>query len=199
MQPTLPLLFPTRLLQPVPSSASHPDHSGGGTRGTVAVRVDGGRTGREESDQRLQKRREGGGSGGGSNYNTRAASGVIVEVQLPSRPETPLRLQGGILTGPGGGSPCERGAIPEGGEAMRALATSGPNASWWALANASACPGRTTSASGRPFPRAEARGCLARPALLRRTDAAWPDRELSCHLGHLPPEADAHGDQLPHW
>lgn len=51
---------------------------------------------------------------------------------------------------------------------------------------------------GRPGPRAAACGRLARAAVLRRVDAARPGRELSCHLRHLPPQADADGDQLLH-
>lgn len=35
---------------------------------------------------------------------------------------------------------------------MRALAKSGPNASWWALANASGCPGCGANASDGPVP-----------------------------------------------
>nr|XP_044609585.1 kiSS-1 receptor isoform X2 [Equus asinus] len=69
------------------------------------------------------------------------------------------RIPGGRAAGgePPRGS---RGAIPEGdqeeegGEAMPAVATCGPNASWWAQANASGCPDRGANASddGDPAP-----------------------------------------------
>lgn len=88
--------------------------------------------------------------------------GAALQIRWPPA-ETLPGLRGRIPGGraAGGGPPRgSRGAIPEGdqeeegGEAMPAVATCGPNASWWAPANASGCPDRGANASddGAPEP-----------------------------------------------
>ncbi|KAJ8777040.1 hypothetical protein J1605_014904 [Eschrichtius robustus] len=89
----------------------------------------------------------------GINARRLSASGGSTEPSEAAL-QTLWRIPGGR---PGGGSlphprAQSRRAAGRKRAAMRALATSGPNASWWALANASGCPGCGANDSDGPAP-----------------------------------------------